>query len=79
MLLQAVAINESERDSQRAEIVLDLLDRVAPLSKIVLEVMTTKTITNLVFQTVIKMQLWDTSDYEGIVEELLKRLDTQKK
>lgn len=60
-------------------IILDLLDRIAPLSKIVLEVMTTKTITNLVFQTVIKMQLWDTSDYEGIVEELLKRLETQKK
>ena len=62
-----------------SNIILDFLDRVAPLSKIVLEVMTTKTITNLVFQTVIKMQLWDTSDYEGIVGELLKRLDTQKK
>ncbi len=62
-----------------SSVILDFLDRVAPLSKIVLEVMTTKTITNLVFQTVIKMQLFDTSDYEGIVEELLKRLDTQKK
>jgi hypothetical protein len=62
-----------------SNIILDFLDRVAPLSKIVLEVMTTKTITNLVFQTVIKMQLWDTSDYEGIVQELHKRLDTLKK
>lgn len=62
-----------------SSIILDFLDRVAPLSKIVLEVMTTKTITNLVFQTVIKMQLWDTHDYEGIVAELHKRLDTQKK
>ena len=41
--------------------------------------MTTKTITNLVFQTVIKMQLWDTTDYEGIVQELQRRLDTPKK
>lgn len=62
-----------------SSIILDFLDRVAPLSKIVLEVMTTKTITNLVFQTVIKMQLWDTSDYEGIVAELHKRLDAPKK
>lgn len=62
-----------------SNIILDFLDRVAPLSKIVLEVMTTKTITNLVFQTVIKMQVWDTHDYEGIVQELHKRLDTPKK
>lgn len=62
-----------------SSIILDFLDRVAPISKIVLEVMTTKTITDLVFQTVIKMQLWDASDYESIIEELLKRLDTQKK
>ena len=41
--------------------------------------MTTKTITNLVFQTVIKMKLLDTPDYEGTVQELQKRLDTQKK
>ena len=62
-----------------SNVILDFLDRVAPLSKIVLEVMTTKTITNLVFQTVIKMQLWDTTDYEGIVQELQRRLDTPKK
>jgi hypothetical protein len=62
-----------------SNIILDFLDRVAPLSKIVLEVMTTKTITNLVFQTVIKMKLLDTPDYEGTVQELQKRLDTQKK
>ena len=62
-----------------SNVILDFLDKVAPLSKIVLEVMTTKTITNLVFQTVIKMQLWDNSNYESIVEELLKRLDTQSK
>lgn len=57
-----------------SSIILDFLDRIAPLSKIVLEVMTTKTITNLVFQTVIKMQLWDSPEYDSIIGELTKRL-----
>lgn len=61
-----------------SNIILDLLDRIAPLSKIVLEVMTTKTITNLVFQTIIKMQLWESPDYDVIIEELYKRLETKK-
>lgn len=55
-------------------IVLDFLDRVAPLSKIMLEVMTTKTITDTVFMTVIKSQIWDLESYDSIMEEMEKRL-----
>lgn len=63
-----------------SNLILDFLDRVAPLAKIILEVMATKTITNKVFQTVIKTQLWDVPAYEEIIDELNKRLeDSQKK
>jgi len=58
-----------------SNIILDLLDQVAPLSKIVLDVMTTKTITELVFQTIIKLQLWNSKDYENVLTELTKRLE----
>ncbi len=58
-----------------SNLILDLLDRVAPLSKIILKVMTTKTITNLVFQTVVETQLWEVPAYEDIMSELKKRLD----
>ena len=37
-----------------SNLILEFLDRVAPMTNIVLEVMTTKTITNLVFSTIIK-------------------------
>lgn len=55
-------------------IVLDFLDRVAPLSKIMLEVMTTKTITDTVFMTVIKSQIWDLESFDLVMEEMEKRL-----
>lgn len=58
-----------------SNIILDLLDQVAPLSKIVLDVMTTKTITELVFQTILKIQLWNSKDYESVLAELTKRLE----
>lgn len=62
-----------------SSIILDLLDQVAPLSKIVLEVMTTKTITDLVFQTIVKLQLWNSKDYESVLGELQKRLESPPK
>ncbi len=58
-----------------SRLILDFLDRVAPLAKIILEVMTTKTITNLVFLTVIKTQLWEVPEYESIIAELKQRLE----
>jgi dihydroorotase len=62
-----------------SSIILDFLDQVAPLSKIVLEVMTTKTITDLVFQTIIKVQLWGSPSYDAILSELEKRLASTTK
>lgn len=62
-----------------SSIILDFLDQVAPLSKIVLEVMTTKTITDLVFQTIIKVQLWGSPSYDAILSELEKRLSSTTK
>ena len=58
-----------------SNIILDLLDQVAPLSKIVLDVMSTKTITELVFQTIVKIQLWNSKDYSSVLDELNKRLE----
>ena len=62
-----------------SNIILDFLDQVAPLSKIVLEVMTTKTITDLVFHTIIKVQLWGSLSYDTILNELQKRLTSPVK
>ena len=58
-----------------SNIILDLLDQVAPLSKIILDVMSTKTITELVFQTIVKIQLWNGKDYDNVLDELNKRLE----
>ena len=58
-----------------SNIILDLLDQVAPLSKIILDVMSTKTITELVFQTIVKIQLWNSKDYNSVLDELNKRLE----
>jgi hypothetical protein len=58
-----------------SNIILDLLDQVAPLSKIILDVMSTKTITELVFQTIVKIQLWNGKDYDSVLDELNKRLE----
>jgi len=57
-----------------SNIILDFLDLVAPLSKIVLEVMTTKTITNVVFHTIIKVQIWGSPGYDSILNEIETRL-----
>ena len=56
-----------------SNIILDLLDKIAPLSKIVLEVMSTKTITYVVFKSILKMQLFGSVEYESIVEEMENR------
>jgi len=61
-----------------SSIILDFLNKVAPLSKILLDIMTTKTITNLVFQTIIKMQVLDSDKYDEIMADLNQRLDSHK-
>lgn len=57
-----------------SNLILEFLDRVAPMTTIVLEVMTTKTITNLVFETVIKLQLYNNSHCDSIMNEVKMRL-----
>lgn len=57
-----------------SNLLLDFLDNVVPLTKILLEVMTTKTITDLVFETIIKIQLYDNSKLDSLLSELHKRL-----
>lgn len=57
-----------------SNLILEFLDRVAPMTSIVLEVMTTKTITNLVFETVIKLQLCDNPHCDSIINEIKNRL-----
>lgn len=57
-----------------SNLILEFLDRVAPMTTIVLEVMTTKTITNLVFETIIKLQLYNNPHCSDIMNELKQRL-----
>ena len=57
-----------------SNLILDFLDRVVPLTKILLEVMTTKTITELVFETILKVQLFDNDNLTQLLDELHKRL-----
>lgn len=57
-----------------SNLILEFLDRVAPMTTIVLEVMTTKTITNLVFESVIKLQLYDNVHCNDIMNEVKNRL-----
>jgi len=57
-----------------SNLILDFLDRIVPLTKIVLEVMTTKTITELVFETILKVQLFDNEHLTELLDELHKRL-----
>lgn len=58
-----------------SNLILEFLDKVAPMTSIVLEVMTTKTITNLVFETVIKLQLYDNPHCDNILKEIKNRLE----
>ena len=58
-----------------SNLILEFLDRVAPMTTIILEVMTTKTITNLVFSTIIKLQLYDNPHCEQLMTELHNRLN----
>lgn len=58
-----------------SNLILEFLDKVAPMTSIVLEVMTTKTITNLVFETVIKLQLYDNPNCDMIMNEIKSRLE----
>lgn len=62
-----------------SNLVLEFLDIVAPLTTILLEVMTTKTISQLVFETILKIQLYNNSSKDVIMEELHKRLSVEKK
>jgi len=57
-----------------SNLILEFLDRVAPMTTIVLEVMTTKTITNLVFETIIKLQLYNNPHCADILNEVKTRL-----
>jgi hypothetical protein len=57
-----------------SNLILEFLDRVAPMTTIVLEVMTTKTITNLVFETILKLQLYNNPHCEAILSEVKTRL-----
>lgn len=57
-----------------SNLILDFLDRVVPLTKILLEVMTTKTITELVFETILKVQLFDNDHLSELLDELHNRL-----
>ena len=57
-----------------SSLVLDLLDLITPLSQIVLEVMSTKTITKDLFLTCIKSQIFQSASYQKVVDELNKRL-----
>lgn len=58
-----------------SNLILEFLDKVAPMTSIVLEVMTTKTITNLVFETIIKLQLYDNPNCDMIMNEIKARLE----
>lgn len=58
-----------------SNLILEFLDRVAPMTTIILEVMTTKTITNLVFETIIKLQLYNNPHCEEIMNEVKSRLN----
>jgi len=62
-----------------SNLILDFLDEVAPLSKIILEVMTTKTITDVVFNTIVKIQLLNCQNNEAILAELKKRANIPEK
>lgn len=57
-----------------SSLVLDLLDLITPLSQIVLDVMSTKTITKDLFLTCIKSQIFQSDSYQTVVDELNKRL-----
>lgn len=57
-----------------SNLILEFLDRVAPMTTIVLEVMTTKTITNLVFETILKLQLYNNPHCATILNEVKTRL-----
>jgi hypothetical protein len=57
-----------------SNLVLDFLDKVVPLTQIVLDIMTTKTITDAVFETVIKCVIFENQCMNDIVSEVHQRL-----
>lgn len=57
-----------------SNLILEFLDIVAPMTTIVLEVMTTKTISVLVFETVLKLQLYNNPNSNSIMAELKSRM-----
>ncbi len=57
-----------------SNLILEFLDRVIPMTKIVLDVMTTKTITNVVFKTIIRLNLYSNTHCEAIMQKVEERL-----
>lgn len=57
-----------------SNLVLDFLDKVVPLTQIVLDIMTTKTITDAVFETVIKCVIFENQSMDALVSEVHQRL-----
>jgi hypothetical protein len=58
-----------------SNIILEFLDRVIPMTKIVLDVMTTKTITNVVFKTILRLNLYQNPHCDEIMQKIDERLN----
>lgn len=59
-----------------SNLILEFLDVVAPTTTILLEVMTTKTISVLVFETVLKLQLYNNPHSHEIMSEVKSRMSS---
>ena len=57
-----------------SNLILEFLDIVAPTTTIVLEVMTTKTVSVLVFETILKLQLYNNPHSHEILTEVKSRM-----
>lgn len=57
-----------------SNLILDFLDKTIPMIVLLLEVMTTKTITDLVFETIIKLQLIDSPEKDLIMTNLKEKV-----
>lgn len=58
-----------------SNLILEFLDKTVPMIVLLLEVMTTKTITNLVFETIIKFQLIDNPEKDSIMKNLKEKVE----
>lgn len=57
-----------------SNLILEFLDIIAPVTTILLEVMTTKTISVLVFETALKLQLYNNPNMHEIMTEVKSRM-----